>query len=153
MAHPGGRPPLYEDADTLQKAIDEYFKEHEGLTIVKNEDGSIMVNDKGDIVEIIKPPTMSGLAYHLGFESRQSLYDYKKNVKFSYIIKRARLRIEMFAESMLYHGKPTGPIFHLKNMEWSDRQTIVNENPDNTVSREEFEQLENDVKNILAKEL
>lgn len=93
-----GRPSEYNNPDELQKRIDEYFDSNEKYTIC-------------------------GLAYDLGFESRQSFYDYEKRDKFSYIIKRARLRIEGYYESLL--GKPGGaggPIFALKNMGWTDKQ-------------------------------
>jgi len=67
---------------------------------------------------------VSGLAYFLGFESRQSLYDYEKRSEFSYIIKRARLRIESEYEKKLSYKHPVGSIFALKNMGWADKQEI-----------------------------
>lgn len=66
-------------------------------------------------------PTMSGLAYHLGFASRQSLYDYEKDSRFAYQIKRARLLLESFYESNLHTKVSTGSIFALKNMGWADQ--------------------------------
>ena len=70
------------------------------------------------------PITITGLAYHLGFESRQSFYDYEKREAFSYIIKRARLYVESMYELRLQGDKPTGSIFALKNMGWTDKQEI-----------------------------
>lgn len=101
-----GRPPIFESPGDLEKAIKEYF-EPTGVDLI-----------------FIAPKTISGLAYHLGFESRQSLYDYEKREEFSYIIKRARLRIEMGYEENLSGKQPAGSIFALKNMGWSDRQEI-----------------------------
>lgn len=69
-------------------------------------------------------PTISGLALFLGFESRQSFYDYEKNEIHSYTIKRARLRIEnSYEESLRKHGR-SGDIFALKNFGWKDTQDI-----------------------------
>lgn len=93
-----GRPAVYTEPGDLQAAVEEYFA---GI-----EDGK---------------PTITGLAYHLGFESRQSFYDYEKNSDFSYIIKRARLRVEVGYEESLRTNNPTGSIFALKNMGWKDK--------------------------------
>lgn len=70
------------------------------------------------------PPTITGLALHLGFESRQSFYDYEKKDGFAYTVKRARLRIENMYEQNLHGTTATGSIFALKNMGWTDRQEI-----------------------------
>jgi hypothetical protein len=60
----------------------------------------------------------------LGFESRQSFYDYEKEGEFSYTIKKARLRIEERYEQRLHGNSPAGAIFALKNFGWTDRQEI-----------------------------
>jgi hypothetical protein len=108
----GGRPPRYTSPDELQAKIEEYFSD--GCNKRK------VITKTGNEVEI-PYLTVSGLAYYLGFESRQSFYDYEKHDKFSYIIKKARLRIEMMYEEMLAMGYPTGAIFALKNMGWHDK--------------------------------
>ena len=61
-----GRPAVYEQPADLQIEAERYFAECES---------------KG------KNPTITGLAYSLGFESRQSFYDYVEKGEFSYIIK------------------------------------------------------------------
>lgn len=71
-----------------------------------------------------KAPTVTGLAYYLGFASRQSFYDYEKNERHSYTIKRARLFMESVYEKALSKGNCTGAIFALKNFGWSDKQEI-----------------------------
>ena len=98
-----GKPPKYKNSTELQKAIDNYFLHTQ---------------------EQEEPLTITGLAFHLGFESRQSIYDYEKNGDYSYTIKRARLRIENFAEKKLFGIAPTGAIFALKNFGWRDKQEI-----------------------------
>lgn len=80
-------------------------------------DGYFKYCEKND-----KPPTITGLAFFLGFESRQSFYDYEKREIYSYTVKRNRLRIESEYESRLSMHNPTGAIFALKNLGWSDRQ-------------------------------
>lgn len=82
------------------------------------------VEDYFESLDPASPATITGLAYHLGFESRQSFYDYEKRDGFSYIVKRARLKIESCYETRLNQDKPAGPIFALKNMGWSDKQEI-----------------------------
>jgi hypothetical protein len=93
-----GRPPIFENPEQLTEAIDGY------LVGVPSEKW-----------------TITGLALSLGFESRQSFYDYEAKGEFSYIIKRARLHIEMAYEQKLSSNACTGAIFALKNMGWKDK--------------------------------
>lgn len=108
----GGQPPLYETVEQMTAVIDEYFASYQ-----PNGD------DAPNPVLGFKP-TITGLALYLGFESRQSLYDYKKKKEFSYIIKKACLFIEMNYEQLLESKAATGAIFALKNMGWNDRSQI-----------------------------
>jgi hypothetical protein len=94
------RPRTWDNVDDLDKAIEEYFS-----------------NNFGKI-------TITGLALHLGFESRQSIYDYEKNGLFSYTIKKARLRVENFYENELLGDHTAGAIFALKNFGWADNQNM-----------------------------
>lgn len=134
-----GRPLKYETADDLQKKIDEYFAGGYNMR-------SIMSNGIEFKVPVI---TISGLAYFLGFESRQSFYDYEERGEFSYIIKRARLRIEANYEENLQMNTPSGSIFALKNMGWSDKQelehtgtqTVISVTVDNDKTGEELRRL------------
>jgi len=119
----GGRPPLFETPEALEQKIEEYFESCRSKVVTLiNGDGER--EDKtlyGDTV------TITGLALYLGFESRQSFYDYEKHDEFSYIIKRARLTVETEYEKRLQSKNPTGSIFALKNMGWDDRQSIKHE--------------------------
>lgn len=119
-----GRPPKFKNAEELQNKIDAYFK--------NCPDKKQLVTKIGDVVEI-PMPTISGLCYYLGFESRQSFYDYEKEEKFSYTIKRARLFIEKEYEQLLQGNNCTGAIFALKNFGWVDKteveQTNINKTP------------------------
>ncbi len=92
--HPGGRPAKYKTPEALAKAIDAYFKDEEH-----------------------KPFALAELAYVLGFEDRHGFSSQaKRGRKYSTIIKRARIRVEMQHEKVIAKpGKPTGSIFWLKN--------------------------------------
>jgi hypothetical protein len=96
-----GRKLIVSTPEKLQSLIDDYFQ----LNAEKK--------------------TISGLAYHLGFESRQSFYDYEKNKIFSYTIKRARLRMESIYEANLQSNNATGSIFALKNLGWHDKTELT----------------------------
>lgn len=108
---PAGRPPMYESADQLQEAISEYFQSGVKKRTVITKDGAIE----------IPVPTITGLCNYLGFDSRQSFYDYELKPEFAYTIKKARLLIEQEYEELLQMGQPTGAIFALKNFGWVDK--------------------------------
>ena len=91
VGNKGGRPALYKSPEELQSKINEYFN---GGAHKRS-----IVTDAG-LFEIPRV-TICGLAYFLGFSSRQSLLDYEKNIEFSDIIKTPRLRIEMNYEELL----------------------------------------------------
>ncbi len=108
----GGRPPKYESPEDLELAIEGYIKDCPDKRTCYTSEG---------VEYFIKVPTISGLAYFLGFESRQSMYDYEnKDERFSYTIKRARLWMETHYERLAQGKTPTGAIFALKNMGWKD---------------------------------
>ena len=104
VGNEGGRPPFYTDPKELQSACDNYFKECEKKKI---------------------PTTITGLALALGFSTRKSLLDYSEKLEFVNIIKKAKLKVECEYEKRLSGGSPTGAIFALKNMEWSDRTELT----------------------------
>ena len=116
MTDLGGRPPHFESPDDLQVKITAYF---ESLKYKEDE--------AGKIIQEGEPATITGLAYFLGFESRQSFYDYEKRDQFSYAIKKARLKIEYEYEKKLHGYNVTGIIFALKNLGWADKQEIKHE--------------------------
>jgi hypothetical protein len=107
------RPLKFKTPEDLQSRIDEYFNGGMNKKTMFTKEG----------IEYEVPiPTVSGLAIFLGFESRQSFYDYEKREQFSYTIKRARLFIEREYEELLQTANVTGAIFALKNMGWMDKQ-------------------------------
>lgn len=100
-----GRPRKYESPEEMQAVIEDYFN-------TRTPDD---------------PVTITGLMIHLDFVSRQSFYDYEKNGDFSYILKRARQRVEKYYEklSQRTEGQVTGPIFALKQFGWTDKTEQV----------------------------
>jgi hypothetical protein len=113
-----GRPPIFDTPEALQEAIHDYF--------VNGIDYKEVIIGKAPNQELVRlpVPTISGLCFYIGFESRQSFYDYEKKPEFSYTVKRARLFIEKEYEEQLQVGNTTGAIFALKNMGWTDKQQV-----------------------------
>ncbi|OGW44466.1 MAG: hypothetical protein A2Y66_01865 [Nitrospirae bacterium RBG_13_41_22] len=116
--HPGGTNPIFKTPQDMQSAIDDYFQRG-----VKVKQVIVGKGDKKQVVEI-PVPTISGLCYYIGFDSRTSFYDYEKKPEFMHTVKKARLFIECEYESMLQGNNVVGAIFALKNMGWVDKQEI-----------------------------
>lgn len=97
----GGRPPLYDTPEKMQKVIDAYFAECD-------------IDDR--------PYTIAGLALALDMD-RSSINNYQSKDEFFLTIKRAKLRIEARLEERLDGSNATGTIFNLKNnFGWKDVQ-------------------------------
>jgi len=112
---PAGRPPVFETSYQMEKLVEEYFD-----SLYPSFDSGRVDKSKDP-----RPSTITGLCIHLGFESRQSFYDYEKKPEFTYIVKMARLRIEFGYENRLMTMKnPAGAIFALKNMGWADKLEV-----------------------------
>ena len=111
----GGRPPIFKSEKVLKNRIDKYFDT--GIP-----ERTFVVGGKNKRVVIVEVPTITGLIRFLGFNSRQSFYNYKKKNKFSYAVNRAVLKIEMTYEQQLLMGlNCTGAIFALKSLGWTGK--------------------------------
>jgi hypothetical protein len=99
-----GRPRIIDSPDQFDDLVDEYVL--------------ACFEDK-------EPLTITGMALHLGFASRQSFYDYAKRDGFSCSVKRASFLVENAYENGLAKGAGAGHIFALKNFNWTDRQEIT----------------------------
>lgn len=93
------RPMKFQSVEQLQSLIEEYFE-------VAESSGT--------------PLTVTGLCLHLD-TTRETMMDYQENPMFSDTVKKAKLRVENYAEKKLYGNSPTGPIFALKNFGWTDK--------------------------------
>lgn len=121
----GGRPAHYESAEEMAKEIESYADHCKGEFHYEDVEGKGGVVTKKKVWDRYPEPiTITGLCLYLGFESRQSFYDYEKRAGFSYIIKKARMIVENAYEKRLSNdvpGSATGAIFALKNMGWKDQ--------------------------------
>ena len=112
VKNPEGHPPKYKSPEELQKKILDYFQNPPDTRPIYNKDG--------DKIADLPVLTITGLVIHCGFADRQSFYDYEKNPKFAYTIKRARIFIEREYEILLQKGLGAGAIFALKNFGWKN---------------------------------
>lgn len=118
------RPLDYKTPEELQKAIDQYFDACEGKLLTDDE-GNVLTDKKGRPIVIgAKPPTVTGLALALGFNSRQALLNYQVKKRFNDTVTRAKSRCEEYAESRLYDRDGSrGAEFSLKyNFHWEDQK-------------------------------
>lgn len=126
-----GRPPKFTDPSEMQELISGYF---EGVANgdIDNQEIVVGVGDQRKVISIPKP-TIMGLVLFLGFDGRQSFYDYEKKEDFSYTIKRARSFLEHEYELQIrIQNNPSGAIFALKNFGWKDEHQIsVSEETEN----------------------
>lgn len=127
MAHAGGRPKKYNSSEEMQKDIDKYFEDCKG-EIVKDKDGNPVLNKWGEVIRIdAKPPTVTGLALALGFNSRTSLLNYQDTDEFVNTVTRAKARCEAYAESRLFDKDgANGARFSLSNnfKDWHEKQQL-----------------------------
>lgn len=101
-----GRPPKYTSPDEIEGLIDAYFEECKGHILTMDDDNGkpVPVLDKWGHPVIVDqhPPTVTGLALALGFETRQSLLNYQGKKEFRRVITRAKSKIEMYTEERLF---------------------------------------------------
>lgn len=107
-----GRPRTIESPEQFDALVDEYIE------LCKEEK---------------RPVTWTGMALHLGFSSRQSIDEYQNYEGYSYSVKRAKSLVELAYEERLHGNSPTGAIFALKNMQWSDKQELDHSSKDGSM--------------------
>lgn len=130
VKHAGGRPPKYKCKEEIEGKIEAYFEECKG-ELLANDDGTPMMDKFGRPIFINRhPPTVTGLALALGFNSRMSLINYQGKKEFMDTITRAKARIEAYTEERLFDKDGSnGAQFSLKyNFRgWSDRTELDDE--------------------------
>jgi hypothetical protein len=123
----GGRPPIFNSVEEMQEKIEAYFKECEGKPITDDE-GNVLTNKHGEpIIVGVKPLTITGLALALGFNTRQSLLNYEGKAEFLDTIKKAKSKVEQYAEERLFDKDgANGAKFSLSNnfKGWAEKQQI-----------------------------
>lgn len=111
--------PSFTTAGGLATLIDAYFEQ-----IQNNREPSAKETEeqpptsKKNKSKESEPPTITGLALFLGFNSRKAFDDYLKNGRFANTLKRGQLLVESAYEKNL-HGSATGALFALKSMGWN----------------------------------
>lgn len=120
----GGRPPKYKTIKELEDRIDLYFIS--GMTFKE-------VNINNKIIQQPRP-TMAGLTLFLGFCETSYLDFLGKDERFSQLIKKAKLYIQMYHEENLNNTACTGSIFWLKNWAAYKDKTEV----DTTISIKDY---------------
>ncbi len=122
-----GRPPAYKTVEEMQKAIDAYFDSCYGEYITDDE-GNLMTDKHGHpVMTKPRPLTITGLALALGFNGRQALLNYEGKPDFMDTIKRAKAKVEQYAEERLFDKDGVnGAKFNLSNnfKGWSEKQQI-----------------------------
>lgn len=110
--------PKFKSVEALQALVDDYFKECEGHMLMDPATNFPVVHPKTclPIIVDVRPPTMSGLALHLGFSSREGLLRYAGKKEFLDVIVRAKSRIEQCFEERLFDKEgANGAKFALQN--------------------------------------
>lgn len=96
-----GRALKYKSVQALQQAIDAYFADCEGEVLLDASGQPVLY--KGVPVRVGGcPPTVTGLAYALGFSSRQALLNYQGRKGYHDAVTRAKLYIESRTEERLF---------------------------------------------------
>jgi len=107
LGHGWGRPPRYSSPEEMLPLIQQYF--------------DLVTTPTG-----ICKPTISGLIFHLGFESRTAWYEYLKKEDFKYTLKRVELFLESCYEANLHTYNWGGSAFALRNIaseHWKEETT------------------------------
>lgn len=118
---------MYKTAEEMQAVIDKYFADCDGELLVDKE-GKQVYDKYGQPVWIkVKPPTVTGLALALGFNTRLALLNYQAKYEFVNTVTRAKSQIEAYAESRLYDKDgANGAKFSLANnfKEWREKSEV-----------------------------
>lgn len=119
---------LFISPDQLDKLIAAYFRHIAGKFHFEDVPGKGKNADEISRQKVWdrppEPATISGLALHLGFESRAGFEEYERSGQFATALKRARLRVEAEYEKTLLTST-SGAIFALKTLGWLDKEAAL----------------------------
>lgn len=106
----------------MAQRISRYFEDCQG-EVLRDENGKPVIRGGKPVMVGAEPPTVTGLAYALGFESRQSLLNYQGKAAFERLIGDAKMRIQAYTEGRLFDREGVrGAEFSLRNnFGWEDR--------------------------------
>lgn len=122
-----GRPAAYKTVEEMQTRIDAYFNACDG-EYIRDEEDNLMTDKYGHPVKTKpRPYTITGLALALGFTGRQALLNYEDKPEFIDTIKRAKAKVEQYAEERLFdRDGANGAKFNLSNnfKGWAEKQQV-----------------------------
>ena len=87
--------------DEVKKRINTYFESRYGQVLDRNRN-PVYDSEGNPVYEIVRPPTLSGLALAIGLESREALTTFTSNKSILREINKAILRVEEYAEERLF---------------------------------------------------
>lgn len=123
----GGCPPMYKTPEEMQAKIDKYFEDCDGEYITDDE-GNLLTDRHGHPVKTKpRPYTITGLALAIGFTTRQSLLNYEGKPEFVDTIRKAKAKVEQYAEERLFdRDGANGAKFNLSNnfKGWAEKQQV-----------------------------
>ncbi len=112
----------FASAEELDKLITQYFEWIEGEYQAEQKEIKGDLKDVKVWIRDPEPPTIAGLAFHLGFSSLAQMEWYRYKGKHAELIQRAILRIMANYEKKLHDGSASGAIFILKGSGEYDRK-------------------------------
>lgn len=121
-----GRKKIISSRKKMQTVIDDYFESLKALPVT-DENGDVITDKHGNpMFYPEKPPTTAGLCRALGFNSRQTLLNYRHDGQFADIVDDAMLRIEEYTETRLFdRDGANGAKFSLaNNFKWNSEKKI-----------------------------
>lgn len=124
-----GAPLKYKTVAELESAIEDYKRYCAGK-VLKGGDGEVVLDKYGAPITLdVHPPTVTGLAYHLGFKSRQALLNYQGRPAYNDAITRAKMWVELMTEERLYdRDGQRGAQFSLQhNFRWREDKDETDE--------------------------
>ncbi len=115
---------FFHSREALSQCIEAYFTYVKGeyeMVKVPAKKGSEEMTEQRVCLRELEPPTISGLAYFLGFSTRQAFDRYEVNGKYKRTLMRSRLKIEAEYEKRLHLQASAGAMFALKALGWHER--------------------------------
>ena len=113
----------------MELKINNYFEECKGEILINKNTGEPYFDKWGNVIITgAKPPTVTGLALALGFNSRQTLLNYQGDKEFMDAITRAKSKVQEYAETRLFdRDGARGAEFPLRcNFKWRDKEDADN---------------------------
>lgn len=122
-----GKKAKYGSPQEMQKKIDEYFSKYENREPLTDSKGKVLLDKDGQVVYKGGMPTSSGLALHLGFFSRNALFEYSQKPTFRDVITLARLKLQSFWEPLLATKYYQGAKYFCSNMNdgWQEPEALA----------------------------